>query len=167
MKESMYIKNWQWFCIMPFLLEYPGIFHSILNHTHRHIHPHNTRPVNVKWSQHPPPPTTKHLLLQVKKLTLHRMSMSKLQNGLRPVHTSSSITIESQSDLVQSCPHLCVFLRRWIYVDRIAIEPILLGGLDLDRKWIFTGSLINMDWDWHLGRWRGKCAQRESRARAL
>ena len=48
------------------------------------------------------------------------------QNLLRPVRTSASITIESRSDLDQSCPHLCAFLRRRNYVDRIAIQPIHL-----------------------------------------
>ena len=34
-----------------------------------------------------------------------------------PVCTSTSFTIELRSDLVQSCSHLCTFLRRRSYVD--------------------------------------------------
>ena len=48
------------------------------------------------------------------------------ESDFRPVRTSVSIAIKSRSDLVQSCPHLYVFLRRWIYVDRIAIQVIHL-----------------------------------------
>ena len=36
---------------------------------------------------------------------------------------SASIVIESQSDLVQSCPQLGAFSRKRIYVDQVVIEP--------------------------------------------
>ena len=44
------------------------------------------------------------------------------QYQLKACPHSVSIAIESRSNLVQSCLHLCVFLRGWIYVDRIAIQ---------------------------------------------
>ena len=61
-------------------------------------------------------------------------TLSELSWSLVPLPTPfackakglSALALQSQSDLDQSWPHLCAFLRRRIYLDRIAIQPIHL-----------------------------------------
>ena len=48
----------------------------------------------------------------------------------------STLAFQSRPDLVQSCPHLCVFLQGWIYVDRMAMQVIHIWQAD----WMWIGS---------------------------
>ena len=55
-----------------------------------------------------------------------------------PVRTSASIAIGSSSIPVRTCARFCI--GRLCGLGRDPANPPLVGGLDLDRKWIINGK---------------------------